>query len=89
VRTIGRRAVRLYPIYHPAAALYTPAMLETLRADFARIPALLAEPPPRQPEPVQVPEVDIEELVVEVVPPDDAAEGVEQREPEAAQLGLF
>lgn len=25
VITIGRRAVRLYPIYHPAAALYTPA----------------------------------------------------------------
>src|SRR3954453_23118838 len=40
VRRIGPRTVRLYPIFHPAAALYTPAMLETLRTDFARIPAL-------------------------------------------------
>ena len=38
VLTLGRRAVRLYPIYHPAAALYTPRMLETLREDFARLP---------------------------------------------------
>ena len=36
---------------HPAAALYTPAMLATLRADFARIPELLALPAPDQPEP--------------------------------------
>ncbi len=28
----------LYPIFHPAAALYTPAMMETLRADFAQAP---------------------------------------------------
>ena len=34
--------MRLYPIYHPAAALYTPRMLETLREDFARLPELLA-----------------------------------------------
>ena len=40
--TIGDRAVRLYPLYHPAAALYTPATLEALRADFHRIPELLA-----------------------------------------------
>jgi uracil-DNA glycosylase family 4 len=48
-RTIGERRVTLYPLLHPAAALYTPAMLETLRADFAGIPALLAPPP--EPEP--------------------------------------
>ncbi len=42
VLTLGRRAVRLYPIFHPAAALYTPRMLETLREDFARLPELLA-----------------------------------------------
>jgi DNA polymerase len=35
--------VTLYPIYHPAAALYTPAMLRTLEDDFRRIPGLLAE----------------------------------------------
>jgi DNA polymerase len=49
--TIGNRAVRLYPLYHPAAALYTRALLETLRADVARLPALLAMGPPPQPEP--------------------------------------
>jgi uracil-DNA glycosylase len=42
--TVGGRRVTLYPIYHPAAALYTPAMLKTLEDDFARIPALLDGP---------------------------------------------
>src|SRR5690349_12365613 len=42
VRRIGPRRVRLYPIYHPAAALYTPKMLEVLREDFGRLPGLLA-----------------------------------------------
>jgi uracil-DNA glycosylase family 4 len=51
VRMIGPRAVRLLPLYHPAAALYTPATLETLRADFARIPGLLELGPPEQPTP--------------------------------------
>ena len=51
VRTIGPRAVLLYPLYHPAAALYTPAMLETLREDFARIPELIDRPAPPQPAP--------------------------------------
>jgi uracil-DNA glycosylase family 4 len=49
VLTLGRRAVRLYPIFHPAAALYTPRMLETLREDFARLPQLLALGAPEQP----------------------------------------
>ncbi len=48
VLTLGRRAVRLYPIFHPAAALYTPRMLETLREDFARLPDLLAQGAPDQ-----------------------------------------
>src|SRR3954454_24109627 len=67
LRVIGPRAVRLYPLYHPAAALYTPSMLETLRADFARIPDLLALEPPEQPAPaatepaVPEPEVVLEE----------------------------
>ena len=49
VRTIGTRAIRLLPLYHPAAALYTPSNLQTLRDDFARIPDLLALDPPPQP----------------------------------------
>ena len=50
--TLGSRRVLLYPIYHPAAALYTPAMLKVLESDFARIPQLLdsvLEPPLRVP----------------------------------------
>ena len=50
-RRIGERDVILYPLFHPAAALYTPAMLETLRADFAGIPALLEPPEAPEPEP--------------------------------------
>jgi uracil-DNA glycosylase len=52
--TIGGRSVLLYPLYHPAAALYTPSMLGILAADFARLPHLLGrslEPvaPPAEP----------------------------------------
>lgn len=36
----------LYPIFHPAAALYTRSMLTTLQDDFARLPELLAQPRP-------------------------------------------
>jgi len=52
VRMIGSRAVRLYPLYHPAAALYHPVTLGHLRADFARIPQLLALGAPPQPPPL-------------------------------------
>jgi uracil-DNA glycosylase family 4 len=50
--TLGGLRVTLYPLYHPAAALYTPAMLKVLESDFARIPALLSrdvdvQPPAR------------------------------------------
>jgi uracil-DNA glycosylase family 4 len=41
-RTLGGRRVLLYPLYHPAAALYTPAMLRVLEEDFRRLPVLLA-----------------------------------------------
>jgi len=56
ILVIGARAVRLYPLFHPAAALYTRSLLETLQADFARLPALLALDPPEQPEPAATPE---------------------------------
>jgi uracil-DNA glycosylase len=39
--TLGTRTVLLYPLFHPAAALYTPSMLEVLENDFSRIPELL------------------------------------------------
>jgi DNA polymerase len=41
---IGGNRVVLYPLYHPAAALYTPSMLGVLETDFARLPALLERP---------------------------------------------
>jgi DNA polymerase len=80
IRQIGPRCVRLYPIYHPAAALYTPKMLEVLRADFQRLPELLALDPPdqREPEPEPVIPEPEPELVAEPEP-----------EREVAQLGLF
>ncbi len=91
VRVVGPRAVRLYPLYHPAAALYTPSMLETLRSDFQRIPALLAEGAPEQPEALEpMPELE------EVVPEDEDEDGdrdvratVEGELEPAGQLGLF
>ena len=42
--TLGSSRVLLYPLYHPAAALYTPAMLKVLEEDFARLPAILGRP---------------------------------------------
>ncbi len=50
--TIAGRSVLLYPLYHPAAALYTPAMLKVLEADFARLPELMG----RGAQPAAVPE---------------------------------
>ena len=48
--TLGGRRVLLYPLYHPAAALYTPRMLDVLKSDFARLPELMGRevaPPPQ------------------------------------------
>jgi uracil-DNA glycosylase family 4 len=42
--TLGGRRALLYPLYHPAAALYTPAMLKVLEDDFRRLPDLLGRP---------------------------------------------
>jgi uracil-DNA glycosylase len=87
-RLIGPRAVRLYPLYHPAAALYTPSMLETLRTDFHRIPELLALGAPEQPEPIdELPELDEAELEEPREAPPNGA-GRAAPEP-ASQLGLF
>lgn len=76
LRELGGRPVRLFPVFHPAAALRTPSVAELMRADFARLPGLLAEP---LPEPVgEVPE--FEGPTVEAAP---------DPEPDAAQLDLF
>jgi len=64
---LGGNRVLLYPLFHPAAALYTPRMLEVLETDFRRLPDLLGgatappapvvelvPPPAAEPEPVQL-----------------------------------
>jgi DNA polymerase len=88
VRTIGSRAVRLFPLFHPAAALYTPRTLETLRADFQRIPELLAQPAPEQP--AEMEELEVPEVEPEALAAPEAAAPEPRGEPEPApQLGLF
>jgi uracil-DNA glycosylase len=87
VLTLGRRAVRLYPIFHPAAALYTPRTLETLREDFTRLPELLVLGAPEQPpeEPEEIPEF------AEPAEPTSGGSKLGEATPgsEADQLGLF
>lgn len=85
IRVVGPRAVRLYPLYHPAAALYTPSTLEMLRVDFHRIPGLLALGPPEQPEPIE--ELPGPEDLPEVQQPVAATARAEPQS--ASQLGLF
>jgi uracil-DNA glycosylase len=73
--TFGGQRVLLYPLYHPAAALYTPAMLRVLEEDFRRLPALLAK--------------DVEEpAVIDIDFLPDAQPTVAAAEP-TVQLGLF
>jgi uracil-DNA glycosylase len=86
VLTLGRRAVRLYPIYHPAAALYTPRMLETLREDFTRLPELLALGAPEQQQLSEPPAIEAGEI--EHTPEVTPAE-VQGQTSEIDQLGLF
>jgi uracil-DNA glycosylase len=71
VHRLGGRAVFLLPLFHPAAGLRTPAVKETLRSDFASLPALLSGPEPGAP-PEEV-EDEIEEAPVPgpPQPPDD------------------
>ena len=82
VRTIGTHTTRLYPIFHPAAALYTPRTLETLREDFLGLPALLA----LAPAPVAAaPAVEEPEPPAAAQPPTEPTAAVA----DAEQLGLF
>ena len=46
VHVLGGRHVFLLPLFHPAAALRTPSVKETLSRDFDLLPELLAGPPP-------------------------------------------
>jgi len=53
VHELGGRTVFLLPLLHPAAALRTPAMKETLRGDFELLPGLLTGPGPAVPETIE------------------------------------
>jgi uracil-DNA glycosylase len=76
VHELGGRTVHLLPLFHPAAALRTPAVKETLRADFATIPDLLQR---SLPEPAPSAEEIAEAEAGEDAPP----------APPADQLGFF
>jgi DNA polymerase len=47
-REIGGLPVVLYPLFHPAAALRTPATKDKLRTDIARLPELIEAQRPKQ-----------------------------------------
>jgi DNA polymerase len=84
VLVMGHRAVRLYPLFHPAAALYTPKNVEVLQADFRRLPELLAlEPPPQPTPPAPVPPAPA------IPEPEPEPEPERAVRPPADQLGLF
>ena len=76
VHELGGRTVFLLPLFHPAAALRTPAVAETLRGDFQAIPDLLAEPLPGLGEEEQA-------------EPTESLEIGESSAPEPDQLGFF
>jgi uracil-DNA glycosylase len=46
VHEIGARTVFIMPLLHPAAALRTPSLVDTLREDFAKLPELIERPLP-------------------------------------------
>jgi len=73
--TLGPSRVVLYPLYHPAAALYTPSMLKVLEQDFARIPELIARADAAVP--------------ITLAPGVQETVELPVREPESVQLGLF
>jgi DNA polymerase len=77
--TLGGRTVTLYPLYHPAAALYTPTMLEVLERDVARLPELLGA---RVPLPPAVPQAQAPAV-------EATEEPVDPRSRQPVQLGLF
>jgi DNA polymerase len=73
--SLGGNQVLLYPLYHPAAALYTPSMLKVLEEDFGRIPGLIDR-------------AGVESRPATAAEPVLAPPAVEEPR-EAVQLGLF
>jgi len=75
VRELGGRTVFLLPLFHPAAALRTPAVKETLRGDFERLPELLEQRLPAS-------AAEIDEAL-------EAADDAPPAQPPADQLDFF
>ncbi len=73
VHELGGRTVFVLPLFHPAAALRTPSVLETLREHFKQLPRLIAEALPDLGSPDEG---------------DEEAEA-ERRPPAESQLDLF
>jgi uracil-DNA glycosylase len=89
---LGARIVSIFPLLHPAAALRTPKLKETLREDFGRLRELLAEPAPPASEAPEPPEVPGAPGLPEAAPetPGVPAPGpAPRREPGADQQSLF
>ena len=86
---LGGTNVLLYPLYHPAAALYTPSMLQALEDDFSRLPGLLGRETslPQHSPPLFVPQPEHREPVDDAKLAESPAEAAVAAG--AAQLGLF
>jgi uracil-DNA glycosylase family 4 len=60
-REVAGLPVTIYPLFHPAAALRTPSVLDRLREDFSRLPRLLEDsrpaPAPAPEPPAEPPQV--------------------------------
>jgi DNA polymerase len=100
VHELAGRVVFLYPLFHPAAALRTPAVQEQLRQDIERLPGLLAQPLPDaaqlerpvpppipEPSPPPIPEPSPPPIPEPSPPPELVAAG--SGPPPDDQLGLF
>ncbi len=74
--TLASTTVLLYPLYHPAAALYTPSMLKALEDDFSRLPGLLGRESAAP-------------TSTASIAPDERVEGEDAVAIGAVQLGLF
>jgi len=79
VHTLGERTLYVFPILHPAAALRTPSLRETMETDFAALAALIEEPELPQ-------EADRDEPVEEE---DEPGLGEPSARPDEDQLDFF
>ncbi len=95
---LGGRELLVLPIFHPAAALYTPAMLEQLRVDFSGLPALLAREKPQvepstepqvEPSTEPQPEREPEQQRDDAPEPQLVGSGLRRETDSQDQLGLF